>query len=193
LDFFNNLNAHSAIVIEGSQGVGLDVNHGLEYPYVSSGSFTTYGLLDGVGVMLAPHDIVMCMKPYVSYFGKQALHPFEEPDFRTYAGEFGSTTKRPRKLSWLDLRWLEQWTSLVRPTHLVINHFDTINWFSHHNKAFYLHDKAGDTTAILQEVWKDGKITHAGSYLVDMIQDVVEADKVYVGIGPKKEDIVECV
>jgi adenylosuccinate synthase len=191
-EFMDEFSKTHDMVLEGTQGVGLDVNHGFEYPYVSSGSFSTYGLLDGVGYALAPTDVCMVLKAYGSYFGpeREAGH-FEDDDFRQFAGEYGTTTKRPRNLSWLDMRQIQKVAQLVQPTAIMLNCMDRLDYFARHGKkwAVVLDDESRiefDDAAIV-----NGKLTQVGSLFVETIEEYAQAPVKFLGVGPKHDDIIE--
>lgn len=178
------------IVIEGTQGIELDVNHGPQYPYVSCGSFSTYGLLDGVGYTLAPTEVVMCIKAYGSYFGPKRMGDldFEDDDFRKFAGEYGTTTKRPRNLYWLDIEQIKRNAQLIKPTTLVINHIDSLNYFANNNKhwkIFDYHKQYGFTN----DSFINNKLTGDGHKFVKMLKKAAKVQKVLLGYGPLTYDI----
>jgi adenylosuccinate synthase len=180
------------MVLEGTQGVGLDVNHGFEYPYVSAGSFSTFGLLDGVGFALAPTDVCMVLKCYGSYFGpeREAGH-FEDDEFREFAGEFGTTTKRPRNLSWLDARNLQRAASVVRPTSIMLNCVDLLDYFPKHGKKWSILIDDNQKIDFSDVPMTNGKLTQAGALFIETIEEYAGAPVKFLGVGPKHDDIIE--
>lgn len=192
IDFFEKfMSTHSdhTIIVEGTQGAGLDINHGM-YPFVSAGSFTTFGLLDGLGYALAPDVVIMTIKAYGSYFGQQEFSSaFDDNDFRKYAGEFGTTTGRPRKLCWLNQIDISRYAKLIRPTHIFLNRLDTLNWFSTNGKKWKMFvDK--EHSVDFSDLAYDGKITQQGQMFIDMIKEATGASVAYLGVGPKVEDTI---
>jgi adenylosuccinate synthase len=181
-----------SIVIEGTQGIGLDVNHGFHYPHVSAGSFSTYGLLDGVGYALAPDEVCMVLKAYGSYFGPSRMAgDFEDNEFRKHAGEFGTTTGRPRNLCWLEGRLLRKAASLIRPSYIMLNRLDTLNWFAENGKkwGFLLDD--GHLLSFSEKAIVKGNLTAAGALFVEMIESYTKAPVSLIGTGPKHTDTIE--
>lgn len=95
------------VMLEGGQGVLLDVDHGT-YPYVTSSSTTAGGACAALGIGPRSIDAVVGLaKAYVTRVG---LGPFptELDDalgerLRQRGAEFGSTTGRPRRCGWLDV------------------------------------------------------------------------------------------
>lgn len=194
--FFQNHKDDYHIVIEGTQGVGLDINNGFQYPYVSAGSFSTNGLLDGVGYGLKPTKVVMVLKTYGSYFGYQNM-PGEMRGthaFRDFAGEYGTTTKRPRKLCWLDTLMLRKASNLIQPDVVFLNRFDTLNWFPENNQVWKLYIDGGEEFLYFEDRAVDnGKITNAGQLFIEAIEEACSAPVGYIGVGPKPEDtLVRC-
>jgi adenylosuccinate synthase len=190
-EFMSEASKTHNMVLEGTQGVGLDVNHGA-YPYVSSGSFSTFGLLDGVGYTLAPTDVCMVLKAYGSYFGptREAGH-FEDDNFRQFAGEYGTTTKRPRNLSWLDMRQVQRSASLTRPTCIMLNCLDKLDYFPKHGKKWAIIIDNEQRVEFDDAPMANGKLTQAGAFFVETIEEYARAPVKFLGIGPKHTDIIE--
>ncbi len=95
------------ILIEGAQGVLLDVNHGT-YPFVTSSNPTVGGIFTGTGLSHKAVDKVtgIC-KAYTTRVGEGPF-PSElkgdlEEELRAKGNEYGATTGRPRRVGWLDL------------------------------------------------------------------------------------------
>jgi adenylosuccinate synthase len=174
IDLFQNIVKPAGwnMVLEGTQGAGLDVNHGFQYPYVSSGSFTSFGLLDGVGYALAPDEICMVLKPYGSYFGPpRERGDFEDDDFRKFAGEFGTT--------------------MVRPSCIMLNCMDKLDYFSEHGKKWSLIIDDENKIDFEDKPMVDGKLTTAGALFVETIEEYTRAPVKFLGVGPKHDDIIE--
>ncbi len=99
------------ILLEGAQGVHIDIEYGT-YPFVTSSSPTTAGAALGSGI--APSkitDVVGVTKAYLTRVGSGPF-PTELEDevgemIREKGQEFGTTTGRPRRCGWLDLVMLE--------------------------------------------------------------------------------------
>ena len=101
------LDRGEVVLLEGSQGTLLDVDHGT-YPFVTSSSPTAGGAAAGSGI--GPTRItrvVGILKAYTTRVGSGPF-PTELLDeigerLRTEGGEFGVTTGRSRRTGWLDL------------------------------------------------------------------------------------------
>lgn len=95
------------MIIEGAQATHLDIDHGT-YPYVTSGSTTASGTLQGLG--LPPSSLTSCIGVVKAYCTRVGSGPFlteadEEASqrLRDRGGEYGATTGRPRRCGWLHI------------------------------------------------------------------------------------------
>jgi adenylosuccinate synthase len=94
------------IVLEGAQGMWLDVDYGT-YPFVTSSNTTSGGACTGSG--LSPkhiNNVVGVMKAYATRVGEGPF-PTELSDkigenMRSIGKEFGASTGRPRRCGWFD-------------------------------------------------------------------------------------------
>jgi adenylosuccinate synthase len=100
------LRSGGAVLMEGAQGVLLDVDHGT-YPFVTSSSTTAGGAAIGAGIGPTMIDAVLgIVKAYTTRVGNGPL-PTEAADgmdehLRALGHEFGATTGRPRRCGWFD-------------------------------------------------------------------------------------------
>ena len=117
-----NIDNGDSVLLEGAQGVHIDIEYGT-YPFVTSSSPTTAGAALGSGI--APSkisNVVGVTKAYLTRVGSGPF-PTELEDkvgemIREKGQEFGTTTGRPRRCGWLDLVMLESvsYTHLTLPT-----------------------------------------------------------------------------
>ena len=94
------------VVLEGAQGILLDLDHGT-YPYVTSSSPTIGGASTGLAIQ--PQHISTVLGVFKAYNTRVGSGPFPTELFdeigeriRTLAQEFGTTTGRPRRVGWFD-------------------------------------------------------------------------------------------
>jgi adenylosuccinate synthase len=94
------------VLCEGAQGAWLDIDHGT-YPFVTSSNTTSGGACTGLGI--PPRRISKVIGIVKAYTTRVGLGPFptefsgEFADrFRERAGEYGATTRRPRRCGWFD-------------------------------------------------------------------------------------------
>jgi adenylosuccinate synthase len=100
------LEAGETILLEGSQGTLLDVDHGT-YPFVTSSNPTAGGAAVGSGIGPSRIDrVIGILKAYTTRVGSGPF-PTELFDasgeyLRKTGGEVGVTTGRPRRCGWFD-------------------------------------------------------------------------------------------
>ena len=94
------------VLLEGAQGVWLDIDYGT-FPYVTSSNTGTGGACTGAGV--APRHIdrvIGVTKAYTTRVGEgpfpTELHCEFGEELRKMGGEYGATTGRPRRCGWFD-------------------------------------------------------------------------------------------
>jgi adenylosuccinate synthase len=100
------LRAGKVVLLEGSQGTLLDVDHGT-YPFVTSSNPTAGGAATGAGIGPARISrVIGIIKAYTTRVGSGPF-PTELDDkvgdeLRRIGGEFGVTTGRARRTGWYD-------------------------------------------------------------------------------------------
>ncbi|TKJ38558.1 adenylosuccinate synthase [candidate division LCP-89 bacterium B3_LCP] len=105
--FHEALDAEQTILLEGAQGVLLDLDLGT-YPFVTSSHPSIGGPVLGIGMPPQRIDFTLgVIKAYCTRVGSGPF-PTEMDDdttaiIRESGAEFGSTTGRPRRCGWLDL------------------------------------------------------------------------------------------
>ena len=95
-----------SFLLEGAQGVMLDVNLGT-YPYVTSSNVCAGGAAVGSGLRAADTtDVLGIVKAYCTRVGGGPLPTEQDNEVGDYlrekGNEYGSTTGRPRRCGWLD-------------------------------------------------------------------------------------------
>lgn len=126
-----NISENKNILMEGSQGWWLDIDHG-NYPYVTSShihpgyAFATFGIpLNTVG------DIYGVCKIYDTYVGNSntIVYSTENDEFkiREKGNEYGETTGRPRKIGYLNLNKLIDAINQVGVNKIFINKIDVLD------------------------------------------------------------------
>lgn len=124
------IDAGKHVLFEGAQGVMLDIDHGT-YPFVTSSSPVAGGVTIGNGVGPSKIDeVVGACKAYTSRVGDG---PFptelnnETGDFIREAGhEYGTVTKRPRRIGWFDSVVMRHAKRVSGLTHLSLNCLDVL-------------------------------------------------------------------
>ncbi|KRK98752.1 adenylosuccinate synthetase [Secundilactobacillus odoratitofui DSM 19909 = JCM 15043] len=124
------IDAGKHVLFEGAQGVMLDIDHGT-YPFVTSSNPVAGGVTIGNGVGPSKIDeVVGACKAYTSRVGDG---PFptelndETGDFIREAGhEYGTVTKRPRRIGWFDTVVMRHAKRVSGLTHLSLNCLDVL-------------------------------------------------------------------
>jgi adenylosuccinate synthase len=122
------------VLAEGAQGALLDLDHGT-YPFVTSSSTTTGGVLTSLGV--GPKHITRVIgvaKAFCSRVGAgpfpTELHDAMSEQLRGTGAnpwdEFGSTTRRPRRTGWLDLVALKHAARINGLTEIIVTKLDIL-------------------------------------------------------------------
>jgi adenylosuccinate synthase len=100
------LDAGKVVLLEGSQGSLLDVDHGT-YPFVTSSNATAGGACSGSGI--GPNRLTRIIGVLKAYTTRVGAGPFpteltnaDGERLRSIGREFGVTTGRPRRTGWFD-------------------------------------------------------------------------------------------
>jgi adenylosuccinate synthase len=125
------LRENKKVLAEGAQATLLDIDHGT-YPYVTSSNTIASAACVGLGVSPKLIDkIYGVTKAYCTRVGN-GIFPTEitgslADELREKGGEFGSNTKRPRRVGWLDLPALKYAVMINGVTDLVLTKADILN------------------------------------------------------------------
>ncbi|MFC6200484.1 adenylosuccinate synthase [Lactiplantibacillus nangangensis] len=118
------------VLFEGAQGVMLDIDQGT-YPYVTSSNPVAGGVTIGSGV--GPSKIDNCVGVLKAYTSRVGDGPFPTELFdevgnfiRETAHEYGTVTKRPRRIGWFDSVVLRHAKRVSGLTHLSLNCLDIL-------------------------------------------------------------------
>lgn len=192
------------VIIEGSQGVFLDIIHGT-YPYVTAGLTTRPGLEHDAGIFI--DTCINVVKAYATRVGNGPF-PSEIKDeelagrLREAGREYGATTGRPRRVGWLDMPALKHALSLnCRPNErrlVALTKLDVLKGFE--PKIFLDYTDKRDGAYIDFREYKgiedigdvkniEGLPQEAHRY-VGNIGELSRAEIVMVGKGPGREEII---
>lgn len=102
----NAIDAGEKIIVEGAQGMLLDVDHGT-YPYVTSSNPSAGGACTGLGIGPTKiNEVTGVIKAYTTRVGNgpfpTELNNEEGANLQKLGGEFGATTGRARRCGWFD-------------------------------------------------------------------------------------------
>jgi adenylosuccinate synthase len=201
------------ILLEGAQGMLLDVDYGT-YPFVTSSNTTTGGACTGSG--LSPkriNNVVGVMKAYCTRVGEgpftSELDNEDGEKIRKIGREFGATTGRPRRCGWFDAvsakySCMVNGVDKLAITKLdVLDSFDTINiCVAYEVDGIRCDDMSSDTEEIARAIpiyesipgWNspttaarsfDELPKNAQKYLIK-IAELVNAEIGIVSVGPNR-------
>jgi len=125
------LEAGETILLEGSQGTLLDVDHGT-YPFVTSSNPTAGGAAVGSGI--GPTKITRVIGILKAYTTRVGSGPFPTElldamgeHLRKAGGEVGVTTGRPRRCGWFDAMAVKYSVDLCGVTHVALTLLDVLS------------------------------------------------------------------
>ena len=124
------LKENKHLLLEGAQGVMLDVDYGT-YPYTTSSHVNSGGASIGTGI--PPQHInrnIGILKAYTTRVGEGPL-PTELFDangeyLQQQGHEYGTTTSRPRRCGWLDLVVAKHTTTISGITEIALTKLDVL-------------------------------------------------------------------
>ena len=121
------------VLFEGAQANMLDISYGT-YPFVTSSSPTSAGVLEGAGV--PPQSLTRIIGIAKAYSTRVGEGPFvtellgdEGEALRQKGFEFGATTGRPRRCGWLDLPVVKQAVRINGLTDIAMTKIDILTGY----------------------------------------------------------------
>ena len=211
---YENINKNKFILFEGAQGALLDIDHGT-YPYVTSSNSISGGSLTGLGIGAKNIDNVMgVFKAFTTRVGEG---PFPTEIFgndaetiREIAGEFGTTTGRPRRIGWFDavaakysvqingldgmvitkLDILDKFEKIKICTHYeyegeVLSYFPTDEKILNNIKPIYKEFEGWDESTF--DVSSYEALNSKAKAFLKNLEEIVGIPIVYISTGPSRE------
>lgn len=174
LNYANN--SKKKILFEGAQGIMLDIDYGT-YPYVTSSNVV--GLLSsGSGIAINKfNNILGIVKaystrvgqgPFVSEINDECLAHM----IREKGNEYGTVTKRPRRIGWLDLFLLKYVVEVTGITEIAITLIDVLSIF--------------DKIQVCIGYVKNGKVL---KYMPSSIEEICKCEPILEELDGWKEDV----
>jgi adenylosuccinate synthase len=140
------------VLLEGAQGVWLDIDYGT-FPYVTSSNTSTGGACTGAGV--APihiRKVIGVTKAYTTRVGEGPFPTELNCEFgeqlRQMGGEFGATTGRPRRCGWFDAVATSYAMMLNGVTDIAITKMDVLDTLTE-IKICTAYDVNGEITSVM--------------------------------------------
>jgi adenylosuccinate synthase len=216
----NALDAGEWVLLEGSQGTLLDVDHGT-YPFVTSSNPVAGAAATGSGV--GPRDIAEVWgvtKAYATRVGAgpfpSELHDETGEEIRAKGHEFGTTTGRARRTGWLDVVALRYAARLNSLSALAVTKLDVLSGFEtlkvctsyrsskdedFHTDVFpyhqsVLHTAIGEYTELpgwsedISDVRSYDDLPENAKKYLAYLAEAVGVPVVLVGVGPGREQII---
>lgn len=218
--FWELTNAYQSgnkILFEGAQGLLLDIDNGT-YPYVTSSNvFPSYAPL-GVGITpAAVRRVLGIAKAFTSRVGTgpfpTEMAESDSTALREHAGEFGSTTGRPRRLGWLDLPLLSRMCVQGGISELALTRLDSLGIFESvpvcvnytgmektHRMTFTKYLEGVTPEYTMMDGWGDVNFNNIQTYhqlpsairrYIDLIENQCRARVRYVSVGPLRHQMIE--
>jgi len=119
------------ILAEGAQGTLLDIDFGT-YPFVTSSNTCIGGVMTGLGIPpQSINNVIGITKAYCTRVGSGPFLTEDEGEegemIRKIGNEFGSTTGRPRRCGWLNLKELRYSCMINGVTELCLMKLDVLS------------------------------------------------------------------
>ena len=205
------------VVLEGAQGILLDLDHGT-YPYVTSSNPTIGGVSTGLGIQ--PRHITSVLGIFKAYNTRVGSGPFPSEllddtaeKIRTLANEFGTTTGRPRRVGWFDGVAAAYSTRINGYSSAVITRLDVLDGFeqlkvcvAYELDGKLIHELPGGTSALERckpvyetlEGWSDptaglsdmADLPHAARRYIDRLEELIGCPISIVSTGPHRDQTI---
>lgn len=230
----------ATIIVEGAQSIFLSISEGL-YPMVTSSDANTLGTLAGAHLNHKdPTEVVVIFKAYLSKVGSGAmvtempshigpdgkLIPYDEADalegdiYRETCGEYGATTKRPRRVGYFDAVQARTSVEKAGADYICINCIDLLGIMGKKIGKLkictsYILGDGREVEYCPQTININGKVPkpkydaeieggwevtedmktyeslpEKAKEYIETIENLVGCKAKYIGIGPKNEDII---
>lgn len=166
------------VLFEGAQGAMLDIDYGT-YPFVTSSHPGANGVAEGSGIgPLYLTDAIGIVKAYTTRVGSGAFPTEIEGELadqiREVGHEYGTVTKRPRRIGWFDAVVVNQSRRMSSLTGISLMLLDVLSGI--------------DTLKICTAYTLDGEVIHA---LPSTIKQLNKVKPVYEEMPGWSEDITQ--
>jgi len=212
-----SINNKENIILEGAQGALLDIDHGT-YPYVTSSNSIAGGSLTGLGI--GSKDISNVHGVFKAFTTRVGEGPFpteifgkDADNIRKIAGEFGSTTVRPRRIGWFDAvaakysARINGLDSIILTKLDILDHWDEIKICVSYEldgkktTSFPTDEKIlNEVTPVYEKIqgWKDStfnldsyeKINDNAKKFINRLEEILELPINVISTGPKRESTI---
>lgn len=198
------IGAGGSVLVEGSQGFDLDINHGIEYPYCTSRSCTPMAILADAGI---PHDRVTDVIAVLRSYPIRVGNVVEEGVTVGHSGPFGgqeisweeitrrsgsktpllertTVTQRVRRIFEIDLARLRTMVQVCSPTSLALTFADYVDAsvFEKTNADFDGHGASSRTVDALP---------HVVQRFIDEVEKATNRQVSLLKTGPRDSHTIE--
>ena len=208
------------IVIEGANALMLDIDYG-SYPFVTSSSTTLAGIIGGL--TLNPKSIAETVGVVKAYTTRVGWGTFKTEDteeigtkLQEIGCEWGTSTGRRRRCGWLDLVVVKYSNSINYYTSLNLTKLDVLDTFETIKIAiaYKVNGQEVDTYPADLQILEQAEVvyhkmpgwqtptTNAKTYYdlpkrardyVEYIEKFVGVKIKYIGTGPDREAMIQCI
>lgn len=189
---FYDVSKTAKCVLEGAQGVLLDLDHGT-YPFVTSSNTLASQAAAGTPFPLSKlGSVIGVAKVYMTRVGSgpfaTELDNEDGERIRAKGGEFGATTGRPRRVGWLNIDELRLAVRLSDCTFVVLTKADVLNG---EETVKVLNNNEEHSFACWKQIYKDDsktQLSHELETYVAYIEKEIGVPIVGLGTGPDRAD-----
>lgn len=208
------IDENKEILLEGAQGLLLDVDHGT-YPFVTSSHPHSGGACCGLGIGPTRIDeVIGITKAYITRVGNGPLptrmSPEDEEKIREKGKEYGATTGRPRKCGWFDAILTKRAILVNNIKRVIITKLDVLDELDEikvcteykieAKKIFLTGELEVNFDPIYETLpgWKTPthhirkyhELPEAAKNYVDRISSLLGVETIAICVGPTKEETV---
>ncbi len=202
------------VLLEGAQGLLLDIDHGT-YPFVTSSNPHSGGACCGLGISPTRIDeVIGVTKAYTTRVGKgplpTRLSPEIEKKVREFGKEYGATTGRPRRCGWLDIPLLHRAMMVNDIKQILLTKLDVLDklpeikickeykdmdaqWYNSANLETLepIYETLPGWMTPTQNIRKYKDLPTNAKRYIERISELLGVKMMAIFIGPQKEDSIE--
>jgi adenylosuccinate synthase len=177
----NIIDSGGKVLIEGTQGSGLSLHHGI-YPYVTSRDTTAGALCSEVGISpRVVEDIILVIRTYPIRVGGPSGPLNNEITWDIITEESGSpepiiekttVTGRIRRVARFDIKQVKRAVMINRPTQIALNFIDYIDYRDRGKTSYDL-------------------LTDKSKHFIELLEQELEVPITLIGTGPYNVDIID--
>lgn len=190
-------NTNEPILFEGAQGTMLDINNGT-YPHVTSSVTTIGGIIAGAGVSHKKiHKVIGCVKAYTTRVGdgvfNTEIYGELADKIREAGGEYGSVTKRPRRVGWFDIEQVSKAIVLNGVDEIAMSKLDVLSALDE------IKVRVDNNQMIVFKGWKSDissarkfeELPAGAAEFVKTIESYLEVPITLISVGPERNSLID--